>query len=89
MLDVLNINAGHMKFDFKDEADEEKASKVIQDMLRMGYAIFIETDDGLRRVSAFDPKEKVYIVKEKNRREPRKFKAKTTRATGVGATAGG
>ena len=89
-VDVLNVNAGHLKFSFKSDNQDEidKASKVVVDMMARGYSLFIEVDGELERVKAFDPKVCEYIIKEKAKK-PRRIKASTTKATGIGPTAGG
>lgn len=64
-LDVLSVGRGHLRltFDGNDEADRERAEQTISDMLKRGYAIFIEDDDGtVKRVRSFDPEAFVYIV---------------------------
>lgn len=95
-LDVLNCGAGHLQFRFdKGSPDEtEKARRVIQDMLNRGYSIFVETASGLRRVKRFNPKTDCYVVEEPHESDPKKkvtrqLPLRTTKATGVGRTAGG
>lgn len=65
-LDVLNVGAGHLKFRF-DKGDPEevaKAKKVIADMLKRGYMIFVEVDGQQKRVRKFDPNTEEYILEE-------------------------
>lgn len=65
-LDVLNVGAGHLKFRF-DKGDPEevaKAKKVIADMLKRGYMIFVEVDGQQKRVRSFDPNHEEYILEE-------------------------
>lgn len=66
MLDVLNVGTGHLTFRFdKGHEDEvEKAKKVIADMLKRGYMIFVKVDGEQKRVRAFDPLHEEYIVEE-------------------------
>ncbi len=94
MLEVLNVREGHMtfRFDRDDKKETEKARKVITDMLARGYSILVETDSGVHRVTKFNPKHDYYIVKEigeDGKKKTKKFPMKTTKATGIGRTAGG
>lgn len=98
-LDVLNAAEGHLNIKFDKDSPEEtaKAQKIIGDMLKRGYAIFIDVGDGeLKRVKHFKkdidsyvveeiPDEKAESVKPIKKYIPRK-KAK---ATGIPPTAGG
>jgi hypothetical protein len=63
-LSVLNVGAGDLKFTFdKGNAIEaDRAKRVIADMLARGYVIFVETPEGLRRATGFDPDREVYIL---------------------------
>src|SRR5688572_10358585 len=104
VLDVLNCGAGHLSFKF-DKGDEEeiaKAKKVITDMLKRGYMIFVEVDGKQKRVRKFDPKQNEYILEEpdviaepepsvapKGKTKERRLPMKSTRATAVGPSAGG
>lgn len=65
-LDVLNVGAGHLTFRFDGKGDEEKAKakKVINDMLRRGYMIFVLVDGEQKRVQAFDDAHEEYILEE-------------------------
>lgn len=64
-LDILNCGEGHLeiKFDKGDPVETAKAEHVIKDMLRRGYALFIEgPDKTLIRVQEFDEKNSAYII---------------------------
>lgn len=64
-LDVLNCGAGHMQFAFNnnDPIELERAKRVVQDMLKRGYALFIEDDNKkLHKVKMFDETRGVYII---------------------------
>lgn len=68
-LAILNVGAGDTKlsFDPKDKPGREHAKRVVQDMLKRGYAIMVQVgeQDGepiYRRAKAFDPKTCEYIV---------------------------
>lgn len=66
VLEVLSIGKGDMKITL-DDTDEGRAEsrRLIEEMLRLGYSIFVETKDyGPVRVNRFDPKEMTYIVVE-------------------------
>lgn len=66
MLDVLNVGAGHLTFRFdKNDAEETgKARKVITDMLKRGYMIFVKVGGEQKRVRAFDAATDEYILEE-------------------------
>lgn len=63
-LDILNVNAGHLKFNFnKDDAIEtERARKCINDMMKRGYSIFIEVEGHHERVKKFDQATDTYFI---------------------------
>ena len=64
-LDILNCGAGDLEIRFtKDDPIEiERASRIITDMLRRGYSLFVPGDDGrLVRVQKFDPKQMTYTI---------------------------
>lgn len=64
-LDVLNCCKGHVtvNFDKADAIETERARRMIQDMLKRGYALFVHRPDGgTVRVKRFDPKTDEYIV---------------------------
>lgn len=66
-LDVLNVGAGHLTFRYdgsKGEEEKTKAKKVINDMLRRGYMIFVKVDGEQKRVRAFDEAHEEYILEE-------------------------
>jgi hypothetical protein len=99
LLDVLNCNEGHIRieFDKADAAEVARAKRIIQDMLRRGYLLFVEHKGQQKQVKRFDPKEEVYILADGPEKPPEPLKRKSrkgipmrkTRATGVGPTAGG
>jgi hypothetical protein len=50
-------------FDNGDPLELERAKRVVTDMLKRGYALFIEDKDGkLAKVKKFDPKRAEYII---------------------------
>jgi len=64
-LDVLSTGHGHMKVTITpgDKAEQDKARRMIEDMLKRGFSIFVELDNGeTRRVTAFDPERLIYYV---------------------------
>lgn len=64
-IDILNTGLGHMEVRFdKDEAiEQERARRIITDMLRRGYALFLTGQDGkMIRVKDFDPATDCYII---------------------------
>lgn len=64
-LDILNVGAGHIeiRFDTKDPIETTRAARIVQDMLRRGYALFVEgKDKTMLRVQRFHADEGVYII---------------------------
>jgi hypothetical protein len=63
MLEVLSVGKGDLKITLgPDPDDRAKAQRLIEDMLRAGYMIFVETDDGLERVRKFNPHRMTYVL---------------------------
>ena len=63
-IDVLNTGYGdfEMRFD-PDKPDEvQKAKETITDMLKRGYAIFVQQGNETFRVRKFDANKNVYII---------------------------
>lgn len=105
VLEVLSIGKGDLKLTIGGDnpEDTEKARKLIEEMLKKGYAIFVETDKGPTRVKKFNARRMTYIISEvpdEPALEPAKAKparkVKEThvpvagsRATAVGRTSGG
>lgn len=106
MLEVLSVGKGDLKLSLGGgPEDVENARKIIEEMLRKGYGIFVETDRGLTRVKKFNPKRMTYVISEIVEPEPTKQaaepKAKVPRvrdrhvpvagskAKAIGRTAGG
>lgn len=104
-LDVLSVGQGHLRVtvDDKDPEGIDKARRMIEDMLKRGFSIFVETDKGLRRVKKFNPQRMTYLVDdvpdegelEKTRptkltKTPKKeIPVSKAKSTAVGRTAGG
>lgn len=95
-LSVLNINDGDTKFTFNsdDPKEVERAKKCIQDMLKMGYMIFVTVGGKLKRVKRFNAKTCEYTITDKEptsakRTVTKRVSAKTHRTTAVPRTAGG
>ncbi len=64
-LSVLNCTAGDIvvSFDKGSAAEVERAKRIIQDMLKRGYALFVHDDDGkLQKVKRFDPETCEYVI---------------------------
>lgn len=64
-LDILNTGRGHAEvtFDHQDPIELERGKRIIEDMLRRGYMLFIQGDDGaVVRVESFDSKTGRYII---------------------------
>lgn len=101
-IDILNVGEGHLevKWSEGDVIEQARAERIIQDMLKRGYALFVHgTDGALLRVKAFDVKHSSYIIadgptvpstSEEIPEQPlRRCKASRTKATVVGRSAGG
>lgn len=68
-LAILNVGTGDTKLSFnkKDKRETARAAKIVEDMLRRGYALLIQvgTRKGepiFQRAKAFDPKRNEYII---------------------------
>jgi hypothetical protein len=102
-IDVLSIARGDMRMTFKTDTPEglAEAAIAIDRMLRAGYTIFVETEEGQRRVQKYDPTHNEYILVDSGpvvdeelrdapaKKAPAKRAAAGTRARAVGASAGG
>jgi hypothetical protein len=65
VLEVLSVGKGDLKLTWDDTPDDvEKARSVIEEMLRKGYSIFVETDVGPARVKRFSPTRMTYVITE-------------------------
>lgn len=64
-IDILNVGEGHLEISYKagDVIEIERARRIIGDMLKRGYALFVHgQDDALIRVEAFSDKHNAYII---------------------------
>lgn len=64
-IDILNCGAGHAEISFAtgDPIELERGKRIIEDMLRRGYVLFIEGDDkALIRVVEFNAAKGTYII---------------------------
>jgi len=64
-IDVLSIGHGdiHIRFDEKDVLEVERAKRIIEDMIRRGYSLFVHgKGKALVRVQKFDAKKGFYII---------------------------
>lgn len=64
-IEILNVGDGHTQIvvDKSNAIEIERASRIIEDMLLRGYALFVHgKGDELIRVKRFDKKHKAYIV---------------------------
>lgn len=101
MLEVLSVGKGDHKLTVDNDG---KGKALIEDMLKKGYSIFVETDDGPARVQEFNPHRFTYIISddlpaatEAATETPAKGRRKKTKevpvagstARAVGRTAGG
>jgi len=91
MLSVLNVGHGDLtlSFDASNQAERNRAKRIVEDMLKRGYAILVKVgeQDGepiFKRAKAFDPNTCEYIVSgdaplDAKSAEPRKRPAKRSR----------
>ena len=88
IIDVLNTGFGdfELRFDPDKPEDVEKAKQTITDMLKRGYAIFVQHGSETRRVRKFDPDKNVYIIGSTPAEE---VPVAESKATAVGRSAGG
>lgn len=63
VLEVLSVGKGDLKLTW-EAGDEDKARSTIEEMLRKGYSIFVETDVGPARVQRFSSERMTYIITE-------------------------
>ena len=102
MLEVLSVGKGdiNLSIDPSKPEDVDNARKMIEEMLRKGYGIFLEDSIGrLRRVKKFNPKRMEYVISEVVEYAEEKPRGKRTRdkavpvagskAKAIGRTAGG
>lgn len=84
-LSVLNCAAGdiNIKFDKDDPKDVENARKIIQDMQRRGYVIFIQDGKETKRVDGFDPKTCEYLLREPETETPIKSVIRVARRSSI------
>lgn len=63
-LSVLNCGAGDLKitFDKDDPRDVERARRVIGDMLKRGYSLFVQEDGKWVKAVSFDPATDSYQI---------------------------
>ena len=87
-LDVLNTGHGdfELSFDPNKPEDVQKAKETITDMLKRGYAIFVQQGEETFRVRKFDANRNVYIIGSTPAEE---VPIADTRAIAVGRSAGG
>lgn len=87
-LDVLNTGHGdfELRFDPDKPDDVQKAKETITDMLKRGYAIFVQQGQETFRVRKFDVNKCVYIIGSTPAEE---VPMADTRAIAVGRSAGG
>ncbi len=87
-LDVLNTGHGdfELRFDPDKPDDVQKAKETITDMLKRGYAIFVQQGQETYRVRKFDVDKSVYIIGSTPAEE---VPIAETRAIAVGRSAGG
>jgi len=63
-LSILNVYEGDVKitFDTKDAAETIRARRMIQDLIRRGYALLIEVEGAYQRAIDFDEKVGEYVI---------------------------
>lgn len=102
---ILNIGAGHNKiqFDPNDPEGMKNAASILKDMMKAGYIILVEVDDGQggkthQRVKRFQEDTLEYIIsppketkvgKGKGRAGTSRIRATKARGVAVARTSGG
>lgn len=81
VLEVLSVGKGDLKLSW-DPGDEAKARETIEEMLRKGYTIFVETENGTARVKRFDPKHMAYVIAAVHEHEDEAQAATSPKETG-------
>ncbi len=74
VLFVLNVGAGDLTLHFDPRFPDEvkRAKKMVEDMLRDGYALVVREEDGTHSpVQEFDPETCTYIVADTDSRQPK------------------
>jgi hypothetical protein len=63
-LDILNTGSGHTAIEFEgDELEIARAERIITDMLKRGYLLFLQDESGkLVRVRQFDAARRRYLI---------------------------
>ncbi|MES1975854.1 MAG: hypothetical protein V4472_25630 [Pseudomonadota bacterium] len=106
MLEILSVGKGDIKLTVggSDPVEVEKAKTIIEEMIRKGYGLFVETPKGLARVKRFNPKAMEYVITDVVYDAPPELSAPTkpgrrvvekkvplagSRAKAIGRTAGG
>jgi hypothetical protein len=84
-LDIPHVDTGHTTLTFDPAVAEEvkSAEGQINDLIRHGYAVFVEADGKTDRVTSFDATKGVYKIGDKE------VAAEGTTATAVAPRAGG
>ncbi|HZJ15731.1 MAG TPA: hypothetical protein VFD27_11830 [Chthoniobacteraceae bacterium] len=87
-IDVLNTGYGdvELRFDPNKPDEVQKAKETITDMLKRGYAIFVQQGQETFRVQKFDVNKNVYII---GCTPAEEVPITDTRAIAVGRSAGG
>lgn len=63
MLEVLSVGKGDLKIQIGDSNDDRaNAQRIIEEMIRKGYTLFVETADGPLKVTKFLPDKMAYLV---------------------------
>lgn len=92
-LAVLNVGTGDTKltFDKSNPAETIRAERIVQDMLRRGYALLIEVKKKekveYRRVKRFDPKTSEYIIADFDSAKAEAGADEESKGEGTGAAA--
>jgi hypothetical protein len=100
VLEVLNAGLGDVKVTFEGKSPYEIANDIlmIRDMMKQGYAIMVQLEDGsYKRVRSVNEKHQTYVIRteksekaeRKSKKAPTQVPVATTRATSVGRSAGG
>lgn len=85
-LAIPSVGEGHIevKFDNKDVAETLRAERIVEDMLKRGYIIIVETAPGeWERATSFDPKTNCYVLADGPSDQERDYDANSPTSTGL------
>lgn len=90
-IDALNVGLGDLKlsFDPEDKNDVKEAKRTIDQMLKAGYALFVQEGKSLLPIEKFDAEKGMYVLKKAAKSAHKEVPAKGRKVTSVPRSAGG